>query len=50
MGGIDQEELAAMQEENRKQMEQARATTKGGKPGSTPNATPGQKIKVTRGR
>ena len=49
MGGIDQEELAAMQEENRKQMEQARSSAKGGKPGSAPS-TSGQKIKVTRGR
>lgn len=51
MGGIDQEELAAMQDENRKQMEQARNQSKGGKPGaaSTP-AKSGEKIKISRGR
>ncbi|MGD8215743.1 DUF6297 family protein [Aestuariimicrobium sp. Y1814] len=48
MGGIDQEELAAMQEENRRQMEQARTTTKGGKPAAP--ASSKEKIKVTRGR
>lgn len=52
MGGIDQEELAAMQEENRRQMDQAKTTAKGGKPGAGRPAAGKQteKIKVTRGR
>lgn len=50
MGGIDQEELAAMQEENKRQMEQARAGAKGGKPTAGPaKRAPGEKIRISRG-
>lgn len=50
MGGLDQEELAAMQEENKRQMEQARAGAKGGKPAAGPaKRAPGEKIRISRG-
>lgn len=56
-GGIDAEELAAMQEENKRLMEEARANAKGGKPGAGKPAASGgatkappEKIKVTRTR
>ena len=48
MGGIDQEELAAMQERNRQELEKAKQSS--GRPGSGAGGGSKEKIKVTRGR
>jgi len=52
MGGLDQEEIRAMREEQKRQAAEARSSIKGGSSPakSAEKTTSGEKIKVTRGR